>query len=262
MPVYAINHRYSGKPIALVEADSLSLALERTVECGVGLLYADLKAIQTPRANLGGGDFRGADLSHASLALALLHGANLRAATLVRTSLQAAVLWRADLRQADLSEADLRNANLQQALLVGADLRGALLTGARLDRAILDWRYSPVPLELLRQADCGNATACASGLLAELAFHDDAKPFAWLRVLLQHASEGGADWAFGVLARHIHPDDGAPEVLRRLAADAPAESGAIPVSRSPVSSSRRVLESSPHFWTRRRTKQPKQIGPF
>jgi hypothetical protein len=200
-------------------------------------------------------------LSHARLSLALLHGADLHAATLVRTGLRAAVLWRADLRQADLSEADLRNANLQQALLIGADLRGTLLTGARLDRAVLDWRYSPVPLEHLRQAGCGRAPACASGLLAELAFHDDAKPFAWLRILLQHVSDGGAEWAFGVLARHIHPDDGAPEVLRRLAADAPAESGKISVPRASVSSSRRVLESSPHLWTRR-TRQPKQIGPL
>jgi len=237
MSVYPINHRDSSKPIALVEADSLSRALEQTVEWGVGLLYADLRAIWVPRANPGGGDFRGADLSHARLPLALLHGADLRAVALVGTGLQAAVLWR-------------------------ADLRGTLLTGARLDRAILDWRYSSVPLELLRQAGCGSDTVCASRLLAELAFHDDAKPFAWLHVLLQHESEGGVDWALGVLARHIHPDDGAPEVLRRLAADAPARSERISVSRAPLSSSRRVSESSPLLWTRRRAKQPVQIGPL
>jgi hypothetical protein len=58
MSVYPINHRYSSKPIALVEADTLSRALEQTVECGVGLLYADLRAIWVPRANPGGGNFR------------------------------------------------------------------------------------------------------------------------------------------------------------------------------------------------------------
>jgi len=260
MPIYPINHRYGGQPIAIVEAASPAQALERTVERGVGLLYADLKAIQGPRANLGGGDFRGADLSHARLSLVLLHGADLRAALLFRTDLQAALLRRADLRQADLREADLRNANLQESLLVGADLRGTMLTGARLDRAILDWRYSPVPLELLRQAGRGNAPACASSLLAELAFHDDAKPFAWLRVLLRQESEGGIDWALGVLSRHIHPNDSAPEVLRRLAADAPA--GLENRIDSTSSVVRRDFESAPLLWTRRRTKQPVQIGPL
>jgi hypothetical protein len=160
MAVYPINHRYSGQPIVFVEADGLAQALERTVERGVGLLYADLSAIQVPRANLGGGDFRGADFSHARLSFALLHGADLLAALLFRAGLQAAGLRRADLRQADLREADLQNANLQESLLVGADLRGTLLTGARLDRALLDWRYSPVPLEILRQAGRGSAPAC------------------------------------------------------------------------------------------------------
>jgi hypothetical protein len=261
MSGYTINHRFSDEPIALVEADGPSQALERTVKCGVSLLYAELRAIEVPRANLGGGDFRSADFSHARLSLALLHGSDLRAAVLFRAGLRAALLWRADLRRADLREADLRNANLEEALLVGADLRGTLLTGARLERAILDWSYSPVPLELLRQAGCGRAApAAASGLLAKLAFHDDAKPFAWLRVLLRHESEVSVDWALGVLARHIHPADSAPEILRMLAADATAGSEDRP-DRAP-SGCRHDFGSSHYLWTRRRTNQPARIGPL
>ena len=51
--------------------------------------------------------------------------------------------------------------------------------------------------------------------LAELAFHDDARPYSWLKVLLGQGSHAG--WVLGVLSRHLRPGDNAPELLRRLA---------------------------------------------
>ena len=147
-------------------------------------------------------------------------------------------MGRADLRQADLRQADLRLASLEGARLVGADLRGALLFGARLGGAVLDWRYSVIPLELLRQ-DRG-ASQQGSKLVADLAFEDETRPFAWLKVVVRHRA--AAEWAFGVLSRHIREGDNAPELLRKLTADAVQET--------------RPAESSPMLWTRRLKENP------
>jgi hypothetical protein len=219
MPVFPISHRWSAKPIAVVEAETYQEALELAVRRGVGMVYADLKGIDVPRAFLGGADLRGADLSRAELLAVNLHKADLRTAKLVGTVLQRACLCEADLRHADLRGADLRHANLKGARLVGADLRGALLTGAKLEGAILDWRWSVVAVELLR-SHRGNSGE-AFRVVADLAFEDDSHPYAWLKVLIRHGSQ--ADWVLSVLSQYLRPGDNAPELLRRLAADLPAD---------------------------------------
>ncbi len=242
MPLYTILHRWNATPIALVEAADFPRALAMAVEQHVKLLYADLEGTVAPWAALEGADLRGADLSHAELACANLQGADLRTARGVGTYLRRALMGRADLRQADLRQADLRLASLEEARLVGADLRGALLFGARLGGAVLDWRWSVIPLELLRQ-DRG-ASQQGSKVITDLAFEEDIQPFAWLKVLVRHRA--AADWALAVLSRHIRPGDNASELLRELASDA------IPQARA--------AEPSPMLWTRRRQEsQPPRL---
>ncbi len=238
MPTYPIFHRWSARRIAMVEAETYPRALELAVAQGVRMLYADLRGVKVRGASLTEGDFRGAELSHAVLAGVNLEKADLRAARLLETDLRRAFLRTVDLRQADLRGADMRYASLEGARLVGADLRGALLTGACLDRAILDWRWSPVAVELLRQDGVGSTAA--SKVMADLAFQEDVGPFCWIRVLIRHRAQASA--ALGVFSKHIRPGDNAPELLRRLAADLPAGS-AEAVTAPPL--------SSPLLWTRR-----------
>jgi hypothetical protein len=221
MSLYPIFHRHGAAPIAVVEAETYREALEYAIRRGTPLVYADLKGIDVPRAFLARGDFRGADLRAARLQGVSLHKADMRAARLQGAVLEHAFLWNTDLRHADLREADLRDANLKEARLVGADLRGALLVGAKLDGAILDWRWSTLALELLR-GSC-DRPGDASSALAELAFHDDARPYSWLKVLL--GRESRANWALGVLSRHLRPGDNAPELLKRLATDLAEDAG-------------------------------------
>jgi hypothetical protein len=221
MPLYPIFHRHGAAPIAVVEAETYREALEYAIRRGTRLVYADLKGIDIPRAFLARGDFRGADLRAARLEGVSLHKADLRAALLKGAVLEHACLWNTDLRHADLRGADLRHANLKEARLVGADLRGAVLTGATLDGAILDWRWSTVALELLRGSRGRPGDAFSA--LAELAFHDDARPYSWLKVLLGQGSH--ACWALGVLSRHLRQGDNAPELLRRLATDVVVDAG-------------------------------------
>jgi hypothetical protein len=223
MPLYPIFHRYGAAPIAVVEAETCREAFEYAVRRGTRLVYADLKGIDLPLAFLPRADLRGADLRAARLAGACLHKADLRAARLEGAVLLHACLWNTDLRHADLREADLRLANLAEARLVGADLRGTLLVGAKLDGAILDWRWSTVALELLRRAR--DLPGDALPALAELAFHDDARPYSWLKILLGQGS--CASWALGVLSRHLRQGDNAPELLRRLAADVAVDAGRV-----------------------------------
>jgi len=234
MPLFTILHRWSATPIALVEATDLPRALALAVEQRVKLLYADLEGTVAPWAVLEGADLRGADLSHAELACANLQGTDLRTARGVGAYLRRALLGRADLRQADLRQADLRLAGLEEAQLVGADLRGALLYGARLGGAVMDWRWSTIPLELLRQ-DRG-ASHRGSKVIADLAFEEDLQLFAWLKVLVRHRD--AAEWALGALSRYTRPGDNAPELLRKLATDS------VPQARA--------VDSSPMLWTRRR----------
>jgi hypothetical protein len=244
MPIYQIYHRWSAKLVALVEAETYPRALELAVARGVRMLYADLKGVKLRGIPLTKGDFRGAELSYADLAGANLEKADLRAAKLIETDLRQASLRTADLRQADLRGADLRFASLEGARLVGADLRNALLTGARLVRAVLDWRWSPIAVELLRQDGVGSIAA--SNVMAELAFQADVRPFDWLKVLIRHGSQASA--ALSVFSRHLRPGDNAPELLRSLAADlpaGPAEEVAAPLSSSPLLWTRRAGQNQP-----------------
>jgi len=238
MLTYQIFHRWSGRLIATVEAETYPRALELAVARGVRMLYADLKGVKLRGSCLAKGDFRGAELSHAELVGVNLEKADLRAARLLDTDLRQAFLRTADLRQADLRGADLRAANLEGAHLVGADLRSALLTGARLDRATLDWRWSSFAVELLRQDAVGSTVA--SNVMTELAFQEDVRPFGWLRVLIHHGTQASA--ALGVFSKHIRAGDNAPELLRRLAADLPAGSAEVVTAPQPP---------SPLLWTRR-----------
>ena len=84
------------------------------------------------RADLGGADLAGVDLTAASLYRAVLSGADLRDAILTRADLEGADLSGAYLRDANLRGADLRRANLAGADLTGADLTGAFLVNALL----------------------------------------------------------------------------------------------------------------------------------
>jgi len=224
--------------MATVEAETYPRALELAVARGVRMLYADLKGVKVRGTSLTEGDFRGAELSHAVLAEVNLTKADLRAAKLLGTDLRQAILRTADLRQADLRGADLRYASLEGAHLLGTDLRGALLNGARLDRAILDWRWSPIAVELLRQDGVGSTAA--SKVMAELAFQEDVRPFCWLKVLIRHGTQ--ASEAVRVFSKHIRQGDNAPELLRRLAADLPAGSMEAVTAPQP---------SLPLLWTRR-----------
>jgi hypothetical protein len=215
MAHYPILHRWSSTPIVLVEAASFNRALEMAAQRQVMLRYANLQGVVAPGVVLEGADLRGADLSSAILPGARLQAADLRSAKLAGTFLQEALLRKADLREADLRRADLRAANLEGARLVGADFRGALFYGSRLNGAILDWRWSGIPLELLRQG----RSAGEDERIVEInpLAADDPRPFAWLKAILAHGSKG--DRALEVLSRHIRPGDNAPELLRILAAD-------------------------------------------
>ena len=220
MLVFPIYHRWNKAAIAMIEAESYRDALELAVSRRLGLVYADLKGGKLPGAFLEGADLRGADLSSASLQGACLRTGDLRAARLFGTDLRGASLGAADLRHADLRMADLRGADLRGARLVGADLRGVLLNAARLEGAILDWRWSVVALELLRDR---LGDAAATSVLADLAFHDDERPFAWLKVLIRHHAQ--LESMLGVLSEHIRPGDNAPNLLVRLTADVTDEAG-------------------------------------
>jgi hypothetical protein len=226
MPIYQISHRWRTTPIAVVEAETSLRAVEMAARRRVSLLYSDLAGADLRGAVLDGADLRAADMSHAQLAGSRLRKADLRAARLFGADLGGASLDAADLRHADLRMADLRNASLRGARLVGSDLRGALLNAAKLEGATLDWRWSVVALELLRDR-LGDA---ASPVLTDLAFQEDERPFAWLKLLVRHRSR--AERILGVLSEHIRPGDNAPDLLRNLIADlapggpGPASSGA------------------------------------
>jgi hypothetical protein len=220
MPIFEISHRWSTTPIAVVEAETPFRAVEAAVRRRVSLLYSDLAGADLRGAVLDGADLRAADMSHALLDGSRLGKADLRAVKLFGADLGGAFLDAADLRHADLRMADLRNASLRGARLVGADLRGALLNAAKLEGATLDWRWSVVALELLRDR-LGDA---ASPVLTALAFEEDERPFAWLKVLTRHHSQ--AERILGVLSQHIRPGDNAPNLLLSLIADiVPEEHG-------------------------------------
>ncbi len=89
------------------------------------------------RPDLGGHNFRDADLQEVDLANADLRGADLAGAALNKADLRGADLRDADFHLTDLSSADLRGARLRGAdlrfaLILGTDLRGADLRDARI----------------------------------------------------------------------------------------------------------------------------------
>lgn len=217
MPIHTLSRRWRTGPLALVEAESRGRAVELAARAGVTLAYADLKGCEAPRCFLPGVDLRGADLDAARLPGAYLRRADLRTATLVGALLAGASLRQADLRRADLRDADLRRADLRDARFLGAKLRGVRLTGARIDGALIDWRWAGFAVELLRRDP--NCRDDALQLVVELAFERDDRPYAWLRPLFR-SSPRVVDWACTILGRAILPGDDAPEILRRLAADA------------------------------------------
>jgi hypothetical protein len=243
MPVYPIYPRWSTRPLALVEAGSFLQALQRAVLQRVALLYADLKRVDASHGELANADLRGADLERARLNDAVLADADLRSAFLVDADLRGADLRGADLRGADLRGTDLRAANLERARLSGADLRGAQFFGARFQGAILDWRWSGIPLELLRQHRGGYQEG--SKIVAELVFHEETRPFSWLGDVLHHPEK--TDWVLRALAAHFQPSDNAPELLRRLVADLPDQ---------PLQPAVEAPPETPRLWIRRQPTAP------
>jgi uncharacterized protein YjbI with pentapeptide repeats len=238
MAIHSIHRRWKTRPFAMVEADGPAQALERTVRSGADLTYADLRGLVAPGCFLPGADLRGADFSAADLTNGYLRGADLRSSAFLGARLAYASMRQADLSKADLRDADMRRADLRDARFAGADLRGVRLTGARLEGALIDWRWSAFPVELLRRdADCRGDAFRA---VAALAFDDDDRPFGWLRALVKRTDV--LDWAFDVLGRAILKGDGAPEMLRRLSADVDVEADAL----APA-----VETGSQLFWTRR-----------
>lgn len=217
--IHPLFRRGKSRPFAMIVAEGTSNALERASRKGHSLAFADLQGIKAPGCSLPGVDLRGADLDGADLSLADLRAVDFRGATLVGSKWIGADLRRSSFRRANLRDADLRRADLSGAKFSGADLRGARLTGAKLDGALIDWRWSAFAVELLRRdPDCRGG---AVSMVVNLAFEKDERPFGWLRELFREIET--VDWAVTVLGRAILPEDNAPEVLRRLAADVIAD---------------------------------------
>ena len=89
------------------------------------LVEADFRSGLDQLTDLGGTDFRGADLSFTLLQGAQLHGADLRDCCLYGANLSKADLQEADLRGCDLRDAQLNGANLERARLEGTLLPAA-----------------------------------------------------------------------------------------------------------------------------------------
>jgi uncharacterized protein YjbI with pentapeptide repeats len=228
MAIYLIQHRWTRRELAAIEAPTQARALEWAARRGMKLIDIDLAGTDLRGAFLAGADLRGAGLAAADLSGCYLRRADLRGADLREARLAHAFLGGADLRGADLRESDLSRADLRGTSLVGADLRGTILTGARLEDTLCDWRWGAIPAELLRQQH--GPSAEGSRLVVALAFHDDPGPWSWLKLFAGHGHV--ADWALGVLAGWVRDGDNAPDLLRYLAAD--AMNGRGEVSKVPV----------------------------
>lgn len=223
MPFHELYRRDARRPFAILEAEGRSAAVELAARTGLDLTYADLRWLDGRHCFLPGADLRGAAMTGADLTGAYLRKADLRSTILVGVDFEGARLRDADLRHADLSGANFS----------GADLRGVRLTGAKLEGTTIDWRWSGFAVELL----CRDREGRDDGLrlAAELAFDREERPFDWLRTVLRAADS--LEWALRVLGRAIGPRDNAPELLRRLAADAVVDSAAPDQTR--------------RYWTRR-----------
>jgi hypothetical protein len=217
MNVHSIVQRWTARPIVAVEATSAGAAVAVAVAEEASLLYADLRGADLAGRDLAAADLRGIDFRGGDASAAEFSWSDLRSARLDGCRFRDALLRGADLRQADLRDADFRHADLRHARLTGADLRGAVFARAKLAGAWLDWRWSTMPLELLRQHPA--AAREGSRAVAELAFAGDERPFSWLKALMARGL--ASDWVLGVFAEHLRPGDNAPSLLRKLAADAP-----------------------------------------
>jgi hypothetical protein len=152
-------------------------------------------------------NLRGADLSEANLSGADLSGANLRGADLREANLSGA-----DLSGADLSRADLSGAYLSRADLSGADLIGADLSGANLSGAKIAWQSHDLLAEILkRSAGDDVAKLKVAGLILVC------RGKCWREFLQMREREPLAGWALGVFAEWVQNDDGAPDVVRKIA---------------------------------------------
>ncbi len=98
-------------------------------------IWADSDGRAGRRAELGRGDMRDMDLSHAFLSGANLAGANLSGANLTSAELVLTNLEGANLDGAYLSRTDLSGANL-----TGASLKGAVITSVKLEPVVVKRR--------------------------------------------------------------------------------------------------------------------------
>ena len=219
MAIYVIQDRRTRRELAVIEAPSQARALEWAARRGLSLRGVDLARMDLRGTFLAGADLRSAGLERADLAGCYLRGADLRDAHLRGARVAHGFLGSADLRRADLRDADLSRADLGEALLTGADLRGTILTCARLDGTLCDWRWAAIPAELLRQEP--DPAGLGSALVVALAFHDDTRPWSWLKRIVGHGP--ATEWALRALASRVREEDNAPELLRSLVADATSD---------------------------------------
>lgn len=89
------------------------------------------------QANLSKVNLLGADLSHALLDKAILHGSDLRGANLYNARLRDADMRRTRLENAFLRKADLQGANLMKAIAPKANFREAIMLSTNLRKADL-----------------------------------------------------------------------------------------------------------------------------
>ncbi len=126
--------------------------------------YPDFRGANLSEASLGGVNLEGADLSEANFVKADLSGATLSKVTLNEAILYGVNLRGADLRGADLrganlnvsdlNRADLSRANLGGARLIGANFSGANLNGANFSRASIGWTiFGDVDLRTVRELE-------------------------------------------------------------------------------------------------------------
>ncbi|MEN0067934.1 MAG: pentapeptide repeat-containing protein, partial [Myxococcota bacterium] len=119
------------RPVASVRARSEAVVALHQMG-GRDFKKADLHDADFREADLWEADFRWADLRDAGFRDANLEGATLREANLRGADLEGANLRMARLEGASLREADLEGVHLEVARLEGARLEGARLEGARL----------------------------------------------------------------------------------------------------------------------------------
>jgi Pentapeptide repeats (8 copies) len=167
MAIYLIQHRWTRRELAAIEAPSYARALEWAARRGMSLMDVEFAGIELRGAFLAGADLRGSGLTGADLSGCYLRRADLRGADLREARLAHTFLGSADLRHADFRDADLSRADLRGASLVGADLRGADLREARLAHTFLgsaDLRHADFRDADLSRADLRGASLVGADL--------------------------------------------------------------------------------------------------